>query len=173
MHHARSMLHNATGRVKPRRLTTEDRERTAAAWSIVQADLRTIRGKFGARADDVESAVAWRLTRSIHTYDADRGSLAHWSRLVVRSAIRDYMRRRRSDRCVRLPDEPIASPRDEGRERIARDGLGRRARLIAFARADGCSYAETARIVGLRSKSTAYVVMRETAAIARRRLAEL
>lgn len=181
MHHAQASVHVAGDCVKARQLTAEDRETAAAAWSAVQADLRRLRAKFGARSDDVESDVAWRISRSIHTYDADRGSLADWSRAVVRSAIRDYMRRLRSDRCVRLAEEPIASPRDEGRERIARDeladhvfrALGRRARLIAFARADGCSYEEAARIAGIRAKSSAYNVMSEVAAAARASLADL
>lgn len=184
MHHAQASVHIADDCVKARQLTAEDRETAAAAWSAVQADLRRLRAKFGARSDDVESDVSWRISRSIHTYDADRGSLADWSRAVVRSAIRDYMRRLRSDRCVRLAAEltaVVASTRDEGRERIARDeladhvfrALGRRARLIAFARADGCSYEEAARIAGIRAKSSAYNVMSMVAAAARASLADL
>lgn len=184
MHHARVIIRVRDSRVKRRPLTSEERDAAAEAWRAVQPDVRRVRAVFGRDADEVESAAAWRISSAISSYDPSRGSLAGWARAALRTAVLDHLRRRRLDRRARVAAdlvEAIVAGRDAGRERIARDelaehvfaGLSRRARLVASARAEGCTLDEAARAAGMRSRTAALYAMRRTAAAARERLADL
>lgn len=75
-------------------------EHAAAVWRYARSRLPT-----DADAEDVTSDVFARAMRSMHTYDATRGTPRAWLTGIARNAVSDWWRRRK-------PEDPFADPPD-------------------------------------------------------------